>query len=181
MGNITVTGCNIEGLFIIEPEVHTDSRGYFIETYNKQDFMDAGLTMEFVQDNQAKSSRGVLRGMHYQVNHPQGKLMRVLQGRVFDVAVDMRKGSATYGKWFGVELTEENQKQFYIPEYFAHGYLVLSDTAVIAYKCTDFYHPGDEGGIPYNDPKVGIQWPIEEGMELMLSERDKNWSLLQFC
>lgn len=175
MGKLKVTTCEIEGLCVIEPEIHTDARGYFFESYSKKDFAEAGLTMEFVQDNQAMSTKGVLRGMHFQIQHPQGKLVRVLQGRVFDVAIDMRENSKTYGKWFGVELTEENKKQFYVPEHFAHGYLVLSDTAVFAYKCTDFYHPGDEGGIPYNDPTVGIQWPIEEGMELILADRDKNW------
>lgn len=178
MGKLKVTTCEIEGLCVIEPVIHTDVRGYFFESYSKKDFAEAGLTMEFVQDNQAMSTKGVLRGMHFQIQHPQGKLVRVLQGRVFDVAIDMREGSKTYGKWFGVELTEENKKQFYVPEHFAHGYLVLSDTAVFAYKCTDFYHPGDEGGIPYNDPTVGIQWPIEEGMELILADRDKNWPVL---
>jgi len=180
MGQIKVTKCEkngriIEGLYIIEPTVHTDPRGYFVETYNKRDFEEAGLNMEFVQDNQSCSSKGVLRGLHYQKQYPQGKLVRALKGRVFDVAVDLRTHSATYGMWYGVELTEENKKQFYISEGFAHGFLVLSDVAEFAYKCTDFYHPGDEGGLIWNDPEIGVEWPVEEGMELLLSEKDTKW------
>ena len=143
-----------------------------METYNEQAFAEAGLTMKFVQDNQSKSSKGVLRGMHFQKTHPQGKLVRVLSGRVYDVAVDMRKSSPTFGQWFGVELSGENKKQFYIPEGMAHGFLVLSDEAEFAYKCTDFYAPGDEGGFVWNDPDAGIEWPIEEGMEILVSEKD---------
>lgn len=175
MGNIKVTECGIEGLYVIEPEVREDARGYFMETYNFRDMQEKGLDMVFVQDNQSKSRKGVLRGLHFQIEHPQGKLVRVIKGRVFDVAVDLRRGSATYGKWYGVELSEENKKQFYIPVGFAHGFLVLSDEAEFCYKCTDFYHPGDEGGIAWNDPGVGVEWPIEEGMEVILSERDKKW------
>ncbi len=175
MGKIKVTGCGIEGLYVIEPEVREDARGYFMETYNYGDMQEKGLDMVFVQDNQSKSRKGVLRGLHFQIEHPQGKLVRVIKGRVFDVAVDMRHGSTTYGKWYGVELSEENKKQFYVPEGFAHGFLVLSDEAEFCYKCTDFYHPGDEGGIAWNDPKVGVEWPIEEGMEVILSERDQKW------
>ncbi len=178
MGRIKVTDCGIEGLYVIEPEVHEDARGYFVETYNYRDMQEKGLDMVFVQDNQSKSHRGVLRGMHFQMRHPQGKLVRVIRGRVFDAAVDLRRGSVTYGKWYGVELSEENKKQFYVPAGFAHGYLVLSDEAEFCYKCTDFYHPGDEGGIPFDDPEVGIEWPFEEGMELMLAERDRNWDRL---
>lgn len=147
-----------------------------METYNQNDFKEAGLTMSFVQDNQSMSVKGVLRGLHFQKEYPQGKLVRAVRGRVFDVAVDLRSSSKTYGKWFGVELTAENKKQFYIPEGFAHGFLVLSEEAEFAYKCTDFYHPGDEGGILYSDPEIGIQWPIEEGMELIISEKDQKWS-----
>lgn len=176
MGKINVIPCEIEGLYVIEPSVFPDSRGYFMETYNQNDFKDAGLTMEFVQDNQSMSVKGVLRGLHYQKQHPQGKLVRVLRGTVFDVAVDLRSGSKTYGNWFGVELSAENKKQFYIPEGFAHGFLVLSEDAEFAYKCTDFYHPGDEGGILWNDPEIGIEWPVEEGMKLTISEKDQNWS-----
>lgn len=175
MGNIKVTGCGIEGLYVIEPEVREDERGYFTETYNFRDMKEKGLDMVFVQDNQSKSKRGVLRGLHFQIEHPQGKLVRVIRGRVFDVAVDLRPGSVTYGKWHGVELSEENKKQFYVPEGFAHGFLVLSEEAEFCYKCTDFYHPGDEGGIAWNDSAIGIEWPIEEGMEIILSERDKQW------
>ncbi len=175
MGKIKVTGCEIEGLYVIEPEVRGDERGYFMETYNYNDMKEQGLDMVFVQDNQSKSRRGVLRGLHFQIEHPQGKLVRVIRGRVFDVAVDLRPGSATYGKWHGVELSEENKKQFYVPTGFAHGFLVLSDEAEFCYKCTDFYHPGDEGGIAWNDPEIGIKWPLEEGMEVILSERDQKW------
>lgn len=173
MAKIKVTPCEIEGLYVIEPKVFGDERGYFVETYNKQEFSEFGLDMEFVQDNQSMSRKGVLRGLHFQKKFPQGKLVRVLSGEVFDVAVDIRKGSETYGKWFGVVLSDENKKQFYVPEGFAHGYLVLSETAVFAYKCTEFYHPEDEGGIQWDDPDIGIEWPLEEGMQVILSEKDK--------
>ena len=194
MGQITVTKCPIEGLYIIEPKVHGDSRGYFMETYNQNDMRDAGLDMVFVQDNQSMSVKGVLRGLHYQINHPQGKLVRVIKGRVFDVVVDLRPSSKTYGQWYGVELTEENKKQFYISEGFAHGFLVLSDTAEFCYKVTDFYHPNDEGGLAWNDPSIGIQWPelvgsyqgsasaegytLSDGTPLSLSEKDQKWACL---
>ena len=141
----------------------------------EQDFHEEGLMMKFVQDNQSMSVKGVLRGLHFQKQYPQGKLVRVIRGAVFDVAVDLRSDSKTFGKWFGVELTAENKKQFYIPEGFAHGFLVLSDEAEFVYKCTDFYHPGDEGGLAWNDPDIGINWPIPEGMELILSEKDQKW------
>ena len=162
-----------------------------METYNKRDMEEAGLTMEFVQDNQSMSVKGVLRGLHFQKEYPQGKLVRVIKGRVFDVAVDLRKGSDTYGKWYGVELTEENKKQVYISEGFAHGFLVLSDTAEFCYKVTDFYHPGDEGGLAWNDPAIGIEWPelkgeykgsadsegytLSDGTPLNLSDKDRKW------
>lgn len=175
MGKIKVTTCEIEGLCVIEPTVFRDQRGYFVETYNQNDFHEAGLKMNFVQDNQSMSVRGVLRGLHFQKQFPQGKLVRALRGSVFDVAVDLRAGSKTYGKWFGVELTAENKKQFYIPEGFAHGFLVLSDEAEFAYKCTDFYHPGDEGGLLWNDPEIGIDWPLPKGAALIISEKDQNW------
>lgn len=176
MGKIKVTACEIEGLYVIEPTVFPDSRGYFMETYNQNDFHEAGLTMNFVQDNQSMSVKGVLRGLHFQKQFPQGKLVRAVRGTVFDVAVDLRANSKTYGKWFGVELSAENKKQFYISEGFAHGFLVLSDEAEFAYKCTDFYHPGDEGGILWSDPEIGIQWPISEGMELTISDKDQKWN-----
>ena len=183
----------IEGLHVIEPAVHGDSRGYFMETYNKRDLEEYGLNMEFVQDNQSMSTKGVLRGLHFQKEFPQGKLVRVIKGKVFDVAVDLRKGSKTYGKWYGVELTEENKKQFYISEGFAHGFLVLSDTAEFCYKVTDFYHPGDEGGLAWNDPTIGVEWGVigeykvsadptgytlPDGTPLNLSEKDKNWGTI---
>ncbi len=191
MGQIKVeqNAGGIQGLCVIEPAVHGDSRGYFMETYNQKDMTEQGLTMVFVQDNQSRSSKGVLRGLHFQKNFPQGKLVRVVKGSVFDVAVDLRSGSETFGKWFGVELTEENKKQFYIPEGFAHGFLVLSDVAEFCYKCTDFYHPEDEGGLAWNDPKIGIAWPqvvgtyagtasangyhMEDGTALNISGKDQ--------
>ena len=191
MGQIKVTKCPIEGLYIIEPAVHGDNRGYFMDTYNQKDMAEAGLNMVFVQDNQSMSVKGVLRGLHFQKQYPQGKLVRVIQGRVFDVAVDLRAGSSTYGKWYGVELTQENKKQFYISEGFAHGFLVLSETAEFCYKVTDFYHPGDEGGLAWNDPAIGIAWPeltgeyngtasargymLCDGTPLNLSEKDQKW------
>ena len=191
MGQIKVTKCPIEGLYIIEPQVFGDSRGYFMETYSLRDMQQAGLNLNVVQDNQSMSVKGVLRGLHFQKQYPQGKLVRVIKGRVFDVAVDLRAGSETYGKWYGVELTEENKKQFYISEGFAHGFLVLSDTAEFCYKCTDFYHPGDEGGLAWNDPAIGIEWPellgdyngtacadgytLTDGTKLILSQKDEQW------
>ena len=179
MGKITVTPCDIEGLYVIEPTVFKDERGYFVETYNQNDMKEAGLDMVFVQDNQSMSTRGVLRGLHFQKQFPQGKLVRVVRGKVFDVAVDLRSDSKTYGKWFGVELSAENMKQSYIPEGFAHGFLVLSDEAEFCYKCTDFYHPGDEGGLAWNDPEIGVEWPLEEGVDLIISEKDQKWKGLK--
>lgn len=179
MGKITVTPCDIEGLYVIEPTVFKDERGYFVETYNQNDMKEAGLDMVFVQDNQSMSTRGVLRGLHFQKQFPQGKLVRVVRGKVFDVAVDLRSDSKTYGKWFGVELSAENMKQFYIPEGFAHGFLVLSDEAEFCYKCTDFYHPGDEGGLAWDDPEIGVEWPLEEGVDLIISEKDQKWKGLK--
>ena len=179
MGKITVTPCDIEGLYVIEPTVFKDERGYFVETYNQNDMKEAGLDMVFVQDNQSMSTRGVLRGLHFQKQFPQGKLVRVVRGKVFDVAVYLRSDNKTYGNWFGVELSAENMKQFYIPEGFAHGFLVLSDEAEFCYKCTDFYHPGDEGGLAWNDPEIGVEWPLEEGVDLIISEKDQKWKGLK--
>ncbi|MDE6673828.1 MAG: dTDP-4-dehydrorhamnose 3,5-epimerase [Acetatifactor sp.] len=176
MGKITVETCEIEGLKVITPTVFGDARGYFVETYNYNDYKAAGIDVEFVQDNQSASKKGVLRGLHFQIQYPQDKLVRVIKGEVFDVAVDLRKGSPTFGQWHGVLLSEENMKQFFVPKGFAHGFLVLSDYAEFCYKCSDFYHPGDEGGLKYDDPEIGVQWPIPEGMELTLSERDTKWS-----
>lgn len=179
MGQIQVTHCEIEGLAIIQPTVHGDDRGYFMETYNQKDMQDAGLAMTFVQDNQSMSVKGVLRGLHYQINHPQGKLVRVIFGRVFDVAVDLRKNSQTFGAWHGEILSAENKKQFYIPEGFAHGFYVLSDTAEFAYKCTDFYHPGDEGGLRWNDPTIGINWPLLPGATPHIVRKRQEQSILR--
>ena len=165
MGQITVEKNvgGIAGLCVITPAVHGDQRGYFMETYSQRDMAEAGLDIPFVQDNQSMSTKGVLRGLHYQIHFPQTKLVRVIRGAVFDVAVDLRPGSETYGKWYGIELTAENKKQFLIPKGFAHGFLVLSDEAEFCYKCDNFYHPNDEGGIAWNDPAIGVQWPGVEG------------------
>ncbi|MBQ1519990.1 MAG: dTDP-4-dehydrorhamnose 3,5-epimerase [Clostridia bacterium] len=173
MSKIKVTACEISGLYIIEPSVFGDERGWFMETYNLNDMREAGLNMVFVQDNQSMSRRGVLRGLHYQKRFPQGKLVRVLRGEVFDVAVDLRRGSATYGRWHGEVQSAENKKQFYIPEGFAHGFYVMSEIAEFCHKVTDFYHPNDEGGIRWNDPDIGVDWPIIEGVPVLLSEKDK--------
>lgn len=179
MGKFKFTKTKIDGVVIVEPEVFGDQRGYFMETYSKREFDAAGLEYNFVQDNQSSSTKGVLRGLHFQKTHPQAKLVRVLSGAVFDVAVDLRAASPTYGKWVGVELTSENHRQLMIPRGFAHGFLVLSDTAEFAYKCDDFYHPEDEGGLKYDDPEVGVEWPVID-VELNLSDKDlKHPSLSQ--
>lgn len=197
MGQITVEKNvgGIEGLCIITPAVHGDNRGYFMETYSQRDMEEAGIDIVFVQDNQSCSTKGVLRGLHFQKQFPQTKLVRAIKGRVFDVAVDLRKDSKTYGKWYGIELTEENKKQFLIPKGFAHGFLVLSDIAEFCYKCDDFYHPNDEGGMAWNDPAIGIDWPeltgeyagsasaegyaLEDGTKLNLSDKDQKWNTLE--
>lgn len=175
MGKLTVETCEIEGIKVITPEVHGDARGYFMETYQQRDFEAIGIDVTFVQDNQSASKKGVLRGLHFQKEFPQDKLVRVIRGAVFDVCVDLREGSKTFGKWYGVELSEENKKMFFIPKGFAHGFLVLSDYAEFTYKCSDFYHPNDEGGIYYKDPEIGVKWPIEEGTELIMSDKDTKW------
>ena len=192
MGQITVQKDveGIRGLCVITPAVHGDSRGYFMETYSQRDMEENGLDIVFVQDNQSMSSKGVLRGLHFQKQYPQTKLVRVIRGEVFDVAVDLRADSETYGKWHGELLTEENRKQFLIPRGFAHGFVVLSDTAEFCYKCDDFYHPNDEGGLAWNDPEIGIEWPKLEGVysgsasaegysvdgaPLLLSDKDQKW------
>ena len=193
MGQITVdyNVGGIEGLCVITPKRHGDSRGYFMETYNANDMKEAGLDYLFVQDNQSMSSKGVLRGLHFQKNYPQMKLVRVIRGKVYDVVVDLRVDSPTYGKWRGELLTEENGRQFLIPKGFAHGFLVLSDYAEFCYKCDDFYHPNDEGGLAWNDPEIGIEWPelkgdykgsasgdgyfLEDGTPLNLSDKDQQW------
>lgn len=184
----------IEGLCVITPTVHGDSRGYFVETYNERDLAEQGIDVKFVQDNQSMSVKGVLRGLHFQIDHPQCKLVRTIRGEVFDVAVDLRPGSITYGKWHGEILSAENKRQFLIPEGFAHGFLVLSDEAEFCYKVNDFWHPNDEGGIAWNDPGIGIVWPevcgeyrgsasaegyaLKDGTALVLSEKDQRWGRL---
>lgn len=179
MGKFKFIETGIDDLFIIESQRFGDARGYFMETYNEKDFHDAGLTMRFVQANESRSCKGVLRGMHFQKNFPQGKLVRCTKGEVYDVAVDLRKGSKTYGKWYGVNLSEENKRQFYVPEGFAHGFYVLSDVAEFVYQVTNLYHPEDEGALFWNDPEVGIKWPLIDGVEVLLSEKDKKNPLLK--
>lgn len=171
MGKFKFTETKINGVYIIEPQVFGDNRGYFMETYNENDFIEAGINIKFVQDNQSASKKGVLRGLHFQKTHMQSKLVRVLNGEVFDVAVDLRKGSETYGKWVGVVLSGENKKQFLLPKGFAHGFIVMSDYAEFTYKCDDFYHPEAESGIIWNDPDIAIDWP--DVGEVLLSEKDK--------
>ncbi|MBR1911929.1 MAG: dTDP-4-dehydrorhamnose 3,5-epimerase [Treponema sp.] len=172
--------CPIEGLYEVFPKVFGDSRGYFFEVYNKKEFTEAGLSMEFVQDNQSSSTKGVLRGLHFQTLHPQGKLVRAVSGKVYDVAVDLRKDSKTFGQYHGVVLDSSQQNQFYIPKGFAHGFYVLSDTAVFAYKCTDFYHPEDEGGIMWNDASIGINWNVAAGIVPNLSKKDTEHPLFSY-
>ena len=172
MEKFKFTETEIKGVYIIEPKVFGDERGYFMETYNYEDFKVAGLDMVFVQDNQSKSKKGVIRGLHFQKKYPQGKLVRVIKGEVFDVAVDLRKDSETYGKWYGVILNDDNKKQFYVPEGFAHGFLVLSEEAEFVYKCTEVYHPEEEDGIKWDDEDIAIQWPVDKVQDITLSEKD---------
>jgi len=179
MGNFNFIKTKIPDLYIIEPKVFGDKRGYFMESYSQKDFAEAGLTMTFVQDNESKSCKGVLRGLHFQTKHTQGKLVRVTQGEVWDVAVDLRKGSPTYGKWEGVYLSADNKRQFYVPEGFAHGFVVTSEEAVFNYKCTDFYAPEYDSGLLWNDEDVAIEWPIEGIDEILLSEKDKKQKILK--
>ena len=179
MGKFKFIETKIKDLYIIEPTVFGDNRGYFMETYNYDEFKEAGLDMVFVQDNESKSKKGVLRGLHFQREYSQGKLVRVLSGEVFDVAVDLRGGSETYGKWQGVILSGENKRQFYVPEGFAHGFLVISDEAEFVYKCTNLYHPEFEGSIAWNDEGIGIEWPLKDIDGVLLSEKDKKAELLK--
>ena len=171
-GNFTFTPTSIEGVTIVDVKSYGDARGYFMETYKRPDFVAGGIDVDFVQDNQSASTQGVVRGLHFQIEHPQSKLVRVVEGEVFDVCVDLRPGSATFGKWEGVTLSAENHRQFFIPQGFAHGFYVLSPTAVFCYKCDDVYHPNDEGGLMWNDPSIGVEWPLVEGVELNLSDKD---------
>ena len=191
MGKLKLESCPIQGLYIIEPTVFSDSRGYFVETYNRRDMEELGITLNFVQDSQSMSHKGTLRGLHYQKQHPQAKIIRVIRGRIYDVAVDLRSGSSSFGKWFGLELSEDNHRQLLISRGFAHGFLTLSDVATVCYKATDFYHPGDEGGIAWNDPELGVDWPelvggysgtpspkgysLRDGSPIILSEKDQRW------
>lgn len=176
MCNFLFEKTKIDGLYIINSKVYEDKRGYFMETYKETDFINAGLNYRFVQENQSMSKKGVLRGLHFQINHPQAKLVKVIKGEVFDVAVDLRKNSETYGKWEGVILSESNKKQLIIPRGFAHGFFVLSEYAEFIYKCDEFYYPEDEGGIMWNDPTICIEWPVTN--EIILSEKDKTHPLL---
>ena len=175
MGKFKFTQTGIEDMFVVEPTVFEDNRGYFMETFQENDFKDAGYDLKFVQDNQSKSSKGVLRGLHLQLKYPQGKLVRVIKGTVFDDGVDLRGDSPTYGKWYGEILSEDNKKQLYIPPKFAHGFLVLSDEAEFLYKCTEFYHGEDESGIKWDDEDIAIDWPLEGIDEIILSDKDKEW------
>jgi dTDP-4-dehydrorhamnose 3,5-epimerase len=179
MGKFNFIKTSIDGVMIIEPTAFGDSRGYFMETYQKENFKEAGIDIDFVQDNQSMSTKGVLRGLHFQINYPQTKLVRCIRGEVFDVCVDLREGSPTFGKWEGVILSAENKRQFLVPKGFAHGFVVLSDEAEFAYKVDDFYHPNDEGGLLWNDPDIGIAWPLEKGVEVILSDKDKVNSTLK--
>ncbi len=177
MGNFNFIKTEIDGVLIVEPTLYGDHRGYFMETYKESDFKEAGINCTFLQDNQSKSRKGVLRGLHFQKTYPQAKLVRVIKGEVYDVAVDLREGSPTFGKYVGVVLSEENKRQFFIPRGFAHGFLVLSDEAEFVYKCDNLYHPEDEGGLLYSDESIGIDWPFKEG--LLLSDKDKVYPTLE--
>lgn len=172
-GNFTFSPTSIDGVVVIETKSYGDERGSFMETYKRPDFVAGGIDVDFVQDNQSSSVRGVLRGLHFQINHPQAKLVRVVGGEVFDVCVDLRAGSPTFGQWEGVVLSAENRRQFFIPRGFAHGFYVLSESAVFAYKCDDVYHPNDEGGIRWDDERIGVEWPLLEGCDVILSDKDR--------
>lgn len=179
MGKLNIIETKLKGVVIVEPAVFGDARGYFMESYSKRDFDEAGLTMNFVQDNESRSKKGVLRGLHFQTKHTQGKLVRVVEGSVFDVAVDLRKDSPTFGQWTGVTLTAENKRQFYVPEGLAHGFLVLSDAATFQYKCTDYYAPEYDGGVLWNDPDIGIEWPLDGTFDVLLSDKDQKQQTLK--
>lgn len=172
-GNFTFSPTSIDGVVVVDTKAYGDERGSFMETYKRPDFVAGGIDADFVQDNQSSSVRGVLRGLHFQINHPQAKLVRVVEGEVFDVCVDLREGSPTFGRWEGVVLSAENRRQFFIPRGFAHGFYVLSESAVFAYKCDDVYHPNDEGGIRWDDERIGVEWPLLEGCDIILSEKDR--------
>lgn len=175
MNRFNITETEFEGVYIIEPTVHSDHRGYFVKTYDEEEFKAKGLDLTFVQDDQSCSSKGVLRGLHFQKEHPQGKLVRVVRGKVFDVGVDLRKNSKTYGKWIGVVLSAENKKQFFLPKGFAHGLLSLEDHSIFVYKVDEFYYPGDEEGLAFDDEEIGIEWPLDQVDELIMTDKDKSW------
>ena len=179
MGKFKFSETGINDMFVAQPTVFEDNRGYFMETYHEDEFAQAGYDLKFVQDNQSKSTKGVLRGLHLQLKYPQGKLVRVIKGEVFDVGVDLRSDSETYGKWYGEVLSAENKKQLYIPPKFAHGFLVLSDEAEFVYKCTEFYHGEDESGIKWDDEDIAIDWPLDDIGEIILSDKDKEWLSLK--
>jgi len=179
MAGLKVVATELPGVLVFEPQVFGDARGFFVEVFHQEKYRQAGLARAFVQDNRSRSSRNVLRGLHYQLKHPQGKLVTVITGMIFDVAVDIRRGSATFGKWAGVEVSQDNQRQIYIPEGFAHGFLVLSETADVLYKCTDFYHGGDDYGICWSDREIGIAWPLGEGVSPIVSEKDGRYPRLR--
>ena len=175
MDRFNITETDFEGVYIIEPTVHKDHRGYFVKTYDEEEFKEKGLDLTFVQDDQSCSSKGVLRGLHFQKEHPQGKLVRVVRGKVFDVGVDLRKNSKTYGKWIGAVLSDENKKQLFLPKGFAHGLLALEDNSIFVYKVDEFYYPGDEDGLKYNDEDINIKWPLDEIEEIIITDKDKSW------
>lgn len=179
MERFEIKETKIKDVFTIEPLVHEDKRGYFVKTYDDIEFKEKGINYEFVQDDQSKSAKGVLRGLHFQKKHPQGKLVRVIKGKVFDVGVDLRKNSPTYGQWIGEILSEKNKKQLFIPAGFAHGFLSLEDDSIFVYKVTEYYYPGDEGGINWNDPNININWPLENINKIIMSDKDKQWKSLK--
>lgn len=175
MDRFNIVETEFEGVYIIEPTVHADHRGYFVKTYDEEEFKEKGIDVTFVQDDQSCSAKGVMRGLHFQKEHPQGKLVRVVRGKVFDVGVDLRKNSETYGKWIGVTLSEENKKQFFLPRGFAHGMLSLEDNSIFTYKVDEFYYPDDEGGLVFDDEEIGIEWPLDGIDEVIITDKDKSW------
>lgn len=179
MDRFNIKKTKLAGAYIIEPTVHADERGYFVKTYDEEEFKKKGLDFNFVQDDQSCSSKGVLRGLHFQKEHPQGKLIRVVRGTVFDVGVDLRKNSKTFGEWIGVELSDKNQKQLFLPRGFAHGFLALEDNSIFVYKVDELYYPCDEGGLAFDDKDIAINWPLDKIENLTMSDKDKRWPTLK--